>query len=116
MDSLVLSKPLAAAEPVEVLAARAPSEAPQVGATFRVERAWLAEAVTLRLLGEGTLGRRSERQAPRSGGGTAGASGGFAVFGVDPGRLVSGANRLELESRAAPEPGLAGPARGGSRL
>ena len=34
VDSLVLSKPLAAADPVEVLAARAPGEAPRVRASF----------------------------------------------------------------------------------
>jgi hypothetical protein len=100
VDSLVLSKPLVATDPVEVLAARAPGEAPRVRATFQVERPWLAETVTLRLLGEGTVvaalngtplalaeGRRE--------------SDGFAVFEVSPGRIAPGRNELEVETRGA---------------
>ena len=101
VDSLVLSKPLAAADPVEVLAARAPGEAPRVRASFRVERPWLAEAVTLRLLGEGTVSARLNGTPLARAEGLREDSG-FAVFDVDPGRLASGKNLLELESRAAP--------------
>jgi hypothetical protein len=101
VDSLVLSKPLAAADPVEVLAARAPGEAPRVRASFRVEQPWLAEAVTLRLLGEGTVSARLNGTPLARAEGLWG-DGGFAAFDVDPDRLVPGANRLELESRVAP--------------
>ena len=101
VDSLVLSKPLAAGDPVEVLAARAPGEAPRVRASFRVERPWLAETVTLRLLGEGTVSARLNGTPLARAEGLREDSG-FAVFDVDPGRLASGKNLLELESRAAP--------------
>jgi hypothetical protein len=101
VDSLVLSKPLAAADPVEVLAARAPGEAPRVRASFRVERPWLAEAVTLRLLGEGTVSASLNGTSLARAEGLR-EDGGFATFDVDPGRLASGENLLELESRVAP--------------
>ena len=100
VDSLLLSKPLAATDPVEVLAARAPGEASRVRATFQVERPWLAETVTLRLLGEGTLA------AALNGTPLALAEGrqegdGFAVFEVSPGRIAPGRNELEIETRGA---------------
>jgi hypothetical protein len=101
VDSLALSKPLAAADPVEVLAARAPGEAPRVRASFTVERPWLVEAVTLRLLGEGTVSARLNG-APLARAEGLREDGGLAVFDVDPGRLASGRNLLELESRVAP--------------
>ena len=100
VDSLVLSKPLAATDPVEVLAARAPGEGPRIRATFQVERPWVAETVTLRLLGEGTVA------AALNGTPLALAEGrresdGFAVFEVSPGRIAPGRNEIELETRGA---------------
>ena len=101
VDSFVLSKPLAASDPVEVLAARAPGEAPRVRASFHVERARRAEAVTLRLLGEGPLAARLNG-TPIAWAEGSSENGDFAAFDVDPGRLASGRNLLELESRVAP--------------
>jgi hypothetical protein len=65
-----------------------------------VERPWLAEAVTLRLLGEGTLA------ATLNGTPLALAEGrqerdGFAAFEVSPGRLATGRNELEIATRGA---------------
>jgi 3',5'-cyclic AMP phosphodiesterase CpdA len=100
VDTLVLSKPLAATDPVEVLAARAPGEAPRVRATFRVERPWLAETVTLRLLGEGTVAA-ALNGAPLAFAEGRQESDGFAVFEVSPGRVLPGRNELEIETRGA---------------
>jgi hypothetical protein len=100
VDALQLSKPLAATDPVEVRAARAPGEAPRVRASFTVERPWLAEAVTLRLLGEGAVAA-ALNGAPLALAEGRRESDGFVAFEVSPGRLAPGRNELEIAMQGA---------------
>jgi hypothetical protein len=97
VDQFTLRKPVAASDPVSLLAARRPGEPPRARAAFRVERPWLVESATLRVLGEGTAAVRLNGVTLAAG--VPLRADGFVALDLDPRRLAAGANLLEVEPR-----------------
>jgi hypothetical protein len=97
VDEFTLRKPVAASDPVSLLAARRPGEPPRARAAFRVERPWLVESAILRVLGEGTAAVRLNGATLATGASLR--AHGFSALDVDPRHLAAGANLLEIEPR-----------------